>query len=61
MNANENVVSDQQLELIVLEGRKLGARVALQYDRVTTVGVGYDCDVVLDLPDMYQASSQPGW
>lgn len=60
MNANENVVSDQQLELIVLEGRKLGARVALQYDRVTTVGVGYDCDVVLDLPDMYQASSQPG-
>ena len=50
MDANENTVIDQQLELVVLEGKKRGATVALEYGRATTVGVGYDCDVVLDIP-----------
>ena len=51
---------EPQLELVVVAGRKQGARVALQYGCPTTVGIGYDCDVVLDLPGTDDALSSVG-
>ena len=51
-------MESEQLELIVIEGTKQGARIDLPSDIVTTVGVGYDCDIVLDLPSLYTAVPQ---
>ena len=45
---------DQSLELVVIEGRKKDATIALPLGATTTVGLGYNCDVVLDLPALYQ-------
>jgi len=53
---DQSAASDHRMELVVLEGRKHGAKVALHPGRATTVGVGYDCDIVLDLPDLSQSN-----
>ena len=51
-------MENEQLELIVIEGTKQGARIDLPSGSATTVGVGYDCDIVLDLPTSYTAVPQ---